>query len=279
VRGEFPVRPAALLLALLLSAGLAGCINPEYLAQAKDRYEVRHHLKKETDAARSGAGATADQKKSHPPFRDRECQKCHNQQKGSELLAKGADLCYLCHDRTHFKRERLHGPVAVGKCSDCHVSHENGYPYHTTSALPKLCLTCHTFAWGGREGLKEGFFLHKPVAEGACPRCHDPHGGTRRYFLLAEPVELCLRCHNPQAYGAGVVHGPLAVGDCLACHDPHAAQAGRLLKTAFTAELCFRCHTQPRVKCAAPPERKDCLTCHHPHQLTQQGRQAAGAVK
>ncbi len=256
-------------LLLMFVINLAGCIDPDYLAEAKDRYETRYHLKKDTGRVQAGAASAGEQKRSHPPYRNRECNKCHDQARGGQLLAQQADLCYLCHDPAKFARERLHGPVAVGKCSVCHVSHENANPYHTTSPLPKLCLDCHTFAWGTKGGLKEGFHVHKPVHEGGYASCHDPHGGTRRFFLQAEPSELCLRCHDPQVYRAGVVHGPLAVGDCLVCHDPHAAKTGRLLKGPVPAELCFKCHTQLRVRCPAPPGNQDCLGCHHPHRLDE----------
>lgn len=267
---------------LFLAATLAGCVNPDYLAQAKDRYEARHHLKKPAGGGAAGA-APATENKVHPPYGNRECDRCHNQAKGAELRAQGADLCYLagCHERGKFQRERLHGPVAVGRCSDCHLSHESPHPYHTTAPLPRLCLGCHTFAGGSGDGLKEGYFLHQPVREGQCAKCHDPHGGTRRFFLLAEPADLCLACHDPQVYGGGVVHGPLAVGDCLVCHDPHASRTGRLLKATVTAGLCFRCHTQPRVKCTASAERTDCLTCHRPHRVngSVNGGRDAGMIR
>ncbi|MGE5623616.1 MAG: cytochrome c3 family protein [Methanocella sp.] len=261
-------RAAGVLWCLLAAVSVAGCVDAAYLAAAKDRYETRHRLKKYDSAGSVADAAGDDQKKSHPPYRDRECAKCHDQGRSGELLAEGEGLCWLCHDRTKFRPERQHGPVAVGACSDCHISHENAFPYHTTSALPGLCLKCHAFAWGGKDGFVSGFGLHQPVKEGKCARCHDPHGGSRRLFLKADPAELCLTCHDPEVYGGGVVHGPLAVGDCLACHDPHAAKAPHLLREAFDAALCFRCHTQPRVKCPARPDDLACLRCHNPHRLT-----------
>lgn len=260
-------RVASILFCLLLGINAAGCIDSTYLAAAKDRYETRHRLKKYDPSAPAAASAPASEKRSHPPYRDRECDQCHNQARGGELLAKGEALCWLCHDQAEFRRERQHGPVAVGNCSDCHISHENAYPYHTTSALPALCLKCHAFPWGGKEGFAAGFGVHQPVRDGKCSRCHDPHGGSRRFFLVADAAELCLTCHDPKIYGAGVVHGPLAVGDCLACHDPHAAKARRLLKQEFAAALCFRCHTQARTRCTAGPRDLACLRCHNPHQL------------
>ncbi len=253
---------------LTLLVGLAGCINPAYLASAKDSYELRHGLKKPAPSVPAGQVTPgADQKTSHPPYWDRECGKCHDQSKGGEFRARGEELCYLCHPRSAFHHERIHGPVAAGECSSCHVSHENTNPYHTTAPLPALCLGCHSFDWGDSGGLKDGYFIHQAVREGRCAKCHDPHGGSLVGFLKAEPAHLCLGCHTGKQYSNGVVHGPLAVKDCLTCHEPHASKTRGLLKAPATADLCFECHPPSRPKCTAAPDERDCLRCHDPHQV------------
>ncbi|MGE5509341.1 MAG: cytochrome c3 family protein [Chitinophagales bacterium] len=258
------------LLVLLLSTS-AGClVDPAYLAVAKERYELKHGLKaRQAVVEETDTSVPVDEKKVHPPYRNMECNKCHDLTKGSELLAKGADLCWFCHKKNDFERSRQHGPVAVGDCSGCHTSHETAYPNHTTAGLPSLCLGCHDFAWGGRDGFREGFTIHQPVREGKCPKCHDPHGGDRRFFLKSERGDLCRTCHTDPKYGKGVTHGPVAIGDCLACHDPHASQAARLLRQQLTAELCFRCHPSGQLSCDGGRGRRDCLACHKAHETPQ----------
>lgn len=266
-------RPMALAALLLtLNAALSGCavIDPAYLAAAKERYEAQS---RKPEAA-SRAVLVDERKSSHPPYRERECHKCHDAARGGALLAEQAELCYLCHERAKFRHEREHGPVAVGRCSDCHISHENAFPNHTTTSLPQLCLGCHAFSWSDKAGPKEGFLLHRPVREGRCAACHDPHGGARRLFLKADVGDLCLACHDAEVYGPGVLHGPLAVGDCLVCHDPHASETAGLLKARPTDALCLKCHTQQRPKCPSEPGGRECLACHHPHRLTQGGAEA-----
>jgi predicted CXXCH cytochrome family protein len=254
------------LVAALALLTLPGCFDPEYLAAAKERYELRHHLKKDDGlTARTVVEPGSDQKKVHPPYAERACNQCHDGKRGSALLAQGDALCWLCHKPEEFRFARLHGPVAVGGCSDCHFSHESPYPNHTTKAVPALCLDCHsTVEWLAQGPARADLYVHSPVAAGKCPQCHDPHGGTRRYFLKAEAKELCLTCHEAARYGSGVVHGPAAVGDCLKCHTPHASRIPGLLKAGFSPDLCWRCHDRLRTRCPEK-EKPDCLGCHPPH--------------
>lgn len=255
--------------AILLFAGLlatSGCVDRAWLAEAKDKYEVKYRLKKEV-VAQTATGLDGKSNRVHPPYRDRECDKCHIAEKGSALKGEGAEFCFLCHKREDFQRSRLHGPIAAGDCSTCHSSHESPHPNHTTAAVPALCFKCHDAEWWGRDGIDKTFTVHRPAGEGKCPDCHDPHGGSERFFLKASSPDLCFKCHDKGKYGEGAVHGPLAVGQCLYCHPPHAARGERLLKVGDVAELCFQCHTPPLAKHG--PEQRDCIACHNPHQVAK----------
>ncbi len=183
-------------------------------------------------------GYLTDQAWVHGPIPVGGCSPCHDftsKPHRYELVSRGADLCFTCHDdvREEFAKPYVHGPVAMGMCTVCHSPHGSPFKYQIRLPQGDLCLSCH-------EGMKEKmsrFVLHKPFGEGKCTGCHDPHASDNpHYFLKGEGEALCRLCHSaeqlarhkhpvgrpPKFTVKGMRLDRNGNLTCLSCHDPHA---------------------------------------------------------
>jgi predicted CXXCH cytochrome family protein len=152
--------------------------------------------------------------------------------------------CTTCHAEVTNARV-VHGPVAAGQCSACHVTHisdgvrrvglkGDGSKRDTTM----LCVTCHQDI---ADRLKQPR-RHAPVASGNCTACHDPHGSAFRFQLPAEGDRVCFTCHDDIAEALAQTHvHPPAAASCRICHDPHAAAHPAQLR-ASSNTVCLACH-------------------------------------
>ncbi len=174
-----------------------------------------------------------------------------------------------CHATMGTERY-VHGPVAVGECTVCHlpINKQEMYDgkkhkFELAAQGQNLCYTCHE-----RKDTEK--VVHGPIALGLCTFCHDPHQSPYRYRLRASPPsQLCFLCHPNDKTIEKEVHGPVAVGDCVACHDPHTSPYQYRLRKAGK-DLCYTCHTEKQEEFSAknfehPPARDDCNNCHDPH--------------
>jgi predicted CXXCH cytochrome family protein len=170
-----------------------------------------------------------------------------------------------CHAE-QIKHTLLHGPVAVNACDVCHVSKDAGaHTFQLKRQGKDLCTFCHIDSKTGGPGDT----VHKPVAEGSCISCHNPHGSEVRSMLQQPTVnKQCLQCHTEVMKGAHA-HKP-ASDDCTQCHQSHASSHAKLLK-ADREQLCVTCHqdVQKKISTAAHPHKPvtsgDCYLCHSPH--------------
>lgn len=118
----------------------------------------------------------------HGPHAAGLCQACHsgtgeNPAAGGEvarLRRSPEQLCVGCHSRDSLldllgadSPSALHGPVASGHCTACHVPHRSREPALLRIAAEKLCLGCHRADDRGAE--------HPEVDGLDCTACHDPH--------------------------------------------------------------------------------------------------------
>jgi predicted CXXCH cytochrome family protein len=168
-----------------------------------------------------------------------------------------------CHAAT-IDRKVLHGPTALGACDTCHEYVDPAvHSFELKRQGKELCAFCHIDKSG-----TEGPVVHKPVMEGHCTGCHDPHGSNQRRMLKMDTVpQLCTSCHKETVKGAHV-HKPVGE-DCTSCHFPHTAQEPKLLKLEKRA-LCLSCHEDVAkgltgAKHVHDPAKGDCLQCHTPH--------------
>jgi predicted CXXCH cytochrome family protein len=133
------------------------------------------------------------------------------------------------------------------------------------AAVPGLCRKCHEKIVKDQQ---TAAVRHSPVTEPpACMNCHDPHMAQEGKLLVADELDLCLKCHD-KPIKAGKYefidikqllaanpnrHGPLHNRNCSACHDPHGSSHFRLLTNEYPKDfyapfftsnyaLCFRCH-------------------------------------
>lgn len=215
---------------------------------------------------------------SHSPSSLGACLLCHNAHESDIkflLTEKQPDLCYLCHDQLEKKmtddKNSTHAP-AVDNCTACHNPHVSDVSVMLLKKEMKpLCTECH---------LEEDIplsvdigsvtYKHKPVeTEISCIHCHDPHATIFENHLLAEPMDLCLKCHNTEviAYDGSTLiniekllqsnknhHGPIQEKNCSGCHSPHGSNYYRILLDEYPKEfytdafdkndykLCFTCH-------------------------------------
>jgi predicted CXXCH cytochrome family protein len=152
--------------------------------------------------------------------------------------------CISCHVEVTAARV-MHGPVAAGTCSTCHVvGMSDGRRRVTLTGgassrnTAKLCVTCHAEI-GDRLGQRH---RHAPVAAGDCTACHDPHGSAFRSQLRADGNTACVACHQDiaEALAQKHVHAP-AAASCQICHDPHAAEHPSQLRARGNT-VCLACH-------------------------------------
>lgn len=137
-------------------------------------------------------------------------------------------------------------------------------PEERERAPAKSCLDCHPAM---AERFKQGY-IHEPVNEDRCDRCHLPHGLIGVVILREEEPDLCYTCHRelePDADQVSV-HSPVAGGQCHRCHNPHNSKYPGLL-TSPGEELCFTCHARDSFsgKYFHAPLEQGCGTCHDPH--------------
>lgn len=97
---------------------------------------------------------------------------------------------------------------------------------------------------------------HKPVADGTCTACHDPHASDAVKLLITKPLFLCLRCHadiKEEVTKAVSRHGVIETEGCTPCHEVHGSMKPKLLTKNFSNkfsgkfnddlyQLCFSCH-------------------------------------
>lgn len=187
-----------------------------------------------------------------------------------EALASTQSSCVTgqCHSKMG-KDKFVHGPVAVGDCGSCHRG--EGEKHRASPAknrfgpivkVGELCYQCHE-----RVDTKKG--VHKPVKDGSCTKCHDPHQSPYKFQIRGEGSNLCFMCHDKKLASRKFVHGPVAVGGCSMCHNPHQTDFPKMLAAAGN-DVCLLCHTDKieafkNKKFTHKPVQEKCASCHDPH--------------
>jgi predicted CXXCH cytochrome family protein len=113
----------------------------------------------------------------HPPYENRECEKCHASGFSSELVTSKDHLCIQCHSGDKFQGKFLHAPAASGQCYACHDPHQSQNPHLLLTKGPDICLHCHdrdTF---------ENLERHQSEKGRDCLSCHNPHAAENENFL------------------------------------------------------------------------------------------------
>ncbi|HBG06623.1 MAG: cytochrome C [Geobacteraceae bacterium GWC2_58_44] len=114
---------------------------------------------------------------SHPPYKEKRCDKCHDKSKESGLIKPRDELCFVCHPKI-IDNYYIHGPASVGSCLECHEPHSSGQKSLLKAERGKLCIVCHKEA-------RIATSMHDKVTSSGlfCMDCHNPHAGAVKYFL------------------------------------------------------------------------------------------------
>ena len=201
------------------------------------------------------------------------CTSCHNPHGSnfpSLLSQKGEVFCLSCHeaiaDKYNKSRYKHAGLYLEDQCATCHFAHSSKYKYLLNQSELKLCMSCHSEKSQvsnkkpkNIESELKKSYLHKPVAEGQCSQCHDPHG-SKFSDLLVGPYpgtfyapydpgiyDLCFKCHAVELLtlretdyytkfrnGTTNLHYTHVAIDrkgrtCQACHQAHASNGPKLI--------------------------------------------------
>ena len=182
--------------------------------------------------------------------------------------------CVPREARNTFQGAVVHAPVAEGRCMECHG------PHQTTRRLlretpPELCIGCHVKPYVDEDGRERpaikalfeaaerplsegGVNLHRPVADGNCLCCHDPHASSNPRLLSASHITggyvtydsslyFCLNCHSERAFeeprtldATNFRNGNLNLHyrhvnrvkgrPCVICHEYHASTYDALIR-------------------------------------------------
>lgn len=144
---------------------------------------------------------------SHPPYKERQCDSCHETPRGNKVVLienGGRALCAICHgdiEKRIRSAKHPHGVFAKNDtCIACHNPHASPFPQHLNQAPASICSTCHQ-QWAESQEKKK--YIHSPVSKEGCSTCHEPHGTDQSNHLRADTNELCLTCHATDAQGEG----------------------------------------------------------------------------
>lgn len=236
-------------------------------------------------AVASRAAALRAETLYHVPYKNRQCVKCHAKT-GSFEVPVNRDICRGCH-LMHYDvpaDDWLHGPLVVGKCSMCHLSHQSKYTGLLVRAEIDLCLDCHDRA----ATLAKPYHAEAGTGAKTCGACHDPHSAGNRLLLVDSNTRLrrafrgravadphaawkqkdCRNCHVPEKSNAALA--PEAVNKaCMSCHDKEAIQdVGQAkLHKAVSDGKCIDCHAphrSPQPHLIRPTADRICTGCHKP---------------
>lgn len=130
----------------------------------------------------------------HGPIGVGDCAACHSPHEGkgtpTQLRAKGAALCYRCHEP--YPTTSRHSALDKG-CTHCHAPHGGSRAHFLRAEAESLCRSCHASAGKANR--------HVSSAKEPCLGCHDPHG-SRHLRLLKRSQKVGQGCPRPPVRAA-----------------------------------------------------------------------------
>lgn len=128
--------------------------------------------------AKSDTVALETVKSIHPDYKSKACVKCHDVDHSYRLNQRQPELCHQCHKKFEDAYPVLHGPVAAGFCTVCHVPHKSQYVRLLKMPARQVCHYCH------HTGDVEKNQAHSEISDKPCLDCHHPHGGETKNLLI-----------------------------------------------------------------------------------------------
>jgi predicted CXXCH cytochrome family protein len=202
--------------------------------------------------------SSADFKSMHPPYKERDCNACHNAGNMGKLNQSQPALCFQCHETMAARKEYSHGPAASGHCTTCHSPHKSEKKNLLLSTSPDLCLNCHAPLTASQNR------VHKEIDGKDCVQCHNPHSSEMKHLL--QPG-LCTSCHGDFGKDYNYLHGPVLGEYCSVCHQDHLSGTKSLLASS-DQQLCLNCHNEAQVFESQKHKaigKQICTECHNPH--------------
>ncbi|MBI4699524.1 MAG: cytochrome c3 family protein [Nitrospirae bacterium] len=201
----------------------------------------------------------------HAPVAEKKCNKCHNEPSSKSPFATskaGIELCRDCHkDKIAelLDKNNVHWPMLdKAACLNCHNPHASKGKNLVAAATSNVCGKCHSDTVELQERSKnnpKNTSLCKPVREGSCTACHDPHASD--YSLLAPlpsmSFNVCDKCHEWRAHSSSHPIGEKTkdprnknlIVDCLSCHKAcGTANMPRMTHFKNISEGCTQCHKE-----------------------------------
>ena len=145
----------------------------------------------------------------HKPVKELKCFSCHEKDKNFIPQEPFAETCLSCHEdlnKSLQTAEYTHGPVAAGFCTICHSPHKSTDQTHLRRSSNQLCSDCHVSAEQGFSYHSKSYIQFHPVEkvyveklgkELECSDCHNPHYADNSMFIKADEETLCGTCHEP----------------------------------------------------------------------------------
>jgi predicted CXXCH cytochrome family protein len=119
----------------------------------------------------------------HPDYKNKTCEKCHNIEHSYRLNDRQPELCYQCDKPFNSQFEKLHGPVAAGFCGACHEPHKSEHKALLKMSIRQVCQYCH------EPGDVNKNLAHSNNSTVECLTCHNSHGGTSVNLLRSDYQE------------------------------------------------------------------------------------------
>lgn len=113
----------------------------------------------------------------HPPYLEKNCTACHDQNAMGKFVEPQPALCYQCHEDFATGYKILHAPVEGGECTACHSPHMAKDEKLLIRDNQEICFFCHD----RDDILKQP--NHEGIENTACTDCHNPHGSNEEHLL------------------------------------------------------------------------------------------------
>ena len=198
----------------------------------------------------------------HKPYAQRQCTGCHSRATSFQVPV-AQDACRKCHPRYYDVPwdDWIHGPVAVSKCSLCHLSHESEYRGLLKEPQTELCFSCHDRP----RTLSRPYHVEAEAGVKRCGACHDPHSAGNRLLLIDSTTYLR---RTPTARELPTPHGKWKKDTCNTCHL--AGKSNELIAFDKVNQACVKCHEKVRQaddpkRLHEPVRKGQCISCHQAH--------------